>query len=249
MKIIGQLLFLLFISFPILGQDNSTDSITSRYSYDFSEIWLEPTYQGVIGIDNQRIQVKFLTVKKDATYSNIYIVTGKTIVHDNVCDFAGVLNIKTIIEKSNELDKNSYSTVEGEYTIRENPDQSHVGSFKGKFITKFKVVDNKAIAFNGEFSNEGCSEFTGEWTQYEKSIPKVCNWGRQIPPSGESFLFEHCNEGKYQFDMKYLDNGWKSYVIANLNILVDRPDELVKKYTMKDIEHYKLIESREWWKD
>ena len=83
MKIINQLLFLLFISFPILGQDNSTDTITSKYSYDFSEIWLEPTYQGVIGIDNQRIQVKFLTVKKDDTYSNIYIVTGKAIVHDN----------------------------------------------------------------------------------------------------------------------------------------------------------------------
>jgi hypothetical protein len=63
MRTILQILTLYFLVIPILGQDCSYDATFKMLNYDISDIWLNETYQGTIGANNQRIERRIIICK------------------------------------------------------------------------------------------------------------------------------------------------------------------------------------------
>ncbi len=67
---------------------------------DFSSVWTSVNSDqivGIIGDDYRRIQVHFISVIKDVDHPREYFVHGKTMVHNNVCDFQGKIIINELV--------------------------------------------------------------------------------------------------------------------------------------------------------
>jgi len=65
---------------------------------DFSKLWTKTANEnvyGFIGDKYQRIRVKFVSVNKIPSTNN-YVVSGKTMVKTNICDFQGTISITNI---------------------------------------------------------------------------------------------------------------------------------------------------------
>ena len=82
-------------------------NINEIKSIDVSHFWTDSTLQrtrhGFIGLNYRRLDIRFLSVNKNAENSNKYIVTGKSRAFNNICDFQGFIEIKeSYYLKSNE---------------------------------------------------------------------------------------------------------------------------------------------------
>lgn len=184
--------------------------------YDFSTIWLRGniSQNGVIGKNNQRIQIHIDSVYKSINNDKTYIVIGKSKVKENICDFKGEITIISVyIDK--ECDYSEFKNcgdLFASYIFYEDSTQYHSGIFKGitestiyvdKKNKKVKLDESNAIA-DGYWNNT----FVGTWCNYSGTISKKCIWGDYRLP----FTFDFdCGDGEMHPCEKYINNGWKSF--------------------------------------
>lgn len=224
---------------------------------DFSSLWTGKTFQGTIGDYNQRLELRFTAVSKvsDTTYS----VIGKSKVNNNICDFAGQFILSKVEAVKPECDEpyNSEGIIYASYKLEENREQKHVGLFSGANRTMFDETEKGIEQFSGWYSDEGVNIFIGEWQEYGKTVLKYCSWGLQIPPTKGDDLFKHYDNEFYIFNNKYLDKGWKSYVLSNLGSFVTVPagfETDIKRqssdfidFTKEEIDESTKKEAVNWW--
>ncbi|AYL94738.1 hypothetical protein [Mucilaginibacter celer] len=199
----------------ILG---TTDIKQQFANHDLSKLWTVTDNQsvyGFIGDNYQRIRIKFISIKKAGAFT--YVVTGKTKVRDNICNFKGTFTIADLRKYQgtsygvdnkykNKL-KNQY-TILGDYTLTEDSTQKNTGVFKGIFKTDFYVDNNNKIHYDDiDIHADGFTnnEFVGSWAQYTTQKAKRCNWGDyRIPNSGDLDV----GAGEFSANEKYIKNGW-----------------------------------------
>jgi len=258
------LIIAIFTSHALISQNCYQNVNPKDYPKDFSQLWLEKTFQGTIGDQNQRIELRFTSVTQSNSEKQLFIVIGKSKVKDNICDFKGefkILSLEILDLENSECESPDYpfGSISGEYRLFEDSSQNHVGEFKGTFNTMFAEKANQPVYHPGWFSDEGVNEFIGTWQGYDKAYGKYCSWGLQIPPSKKGDLFKHYESEFYLFNPKYLDKGWKTYVISNLKVFIllpvdfERQEARFKKdfitaFGKEEIEMSQNAEKIEWWK-
>ena len=97
MKTLLHLLFFLSLSLSLFAQDCYTEATGESIKSDYCQLWLGRTFQGTIGDDNQRIEIRFIEISKDSESHFKYHMKGKSRVLNNVCDFDGYLIIEQIM--------------------------------------------------------------------------------------------------------------------------------------------------------
>ncbi len=216
------------------------NSLTDLNEYDFSHIWLKTRNKsifGYIGKNYQRFQVKFISVIKEPSENQVYLVFGKSKVNQNICDFQGEIKIREIhLADNSEYPDKKCGMMIFDYTFFENPKQSHVGIFKGKGVSYWYLDSEGAIKYDDlmdaadGFRN---NQFVGIWTEYNKTESKTCNWGDyRIPISGDLDY----GTGEFCPGEKYKTYGWENFLDANFY----EDDEKREKA--------KKAELQEWWK-
>ncbi|MBR8537809.1 hypothetical protein KDU71_19715 [Carboxylicivirga sediminis] len=251
-------LIILMVAWPTLkAQDCYEDKTIEYLRHDFSEIWLHKTFQGTIGDNNQRIQVRFtaITQLNDSTYQAI----GKSKVHSNICDFKGYLQLSKIkiVKAACDEPYNSYGIITATYELNEDSTQNHVGRFTGTLQSMFDKTDEGFQQFPGWYSDEGVNVFKGTWQEYGKTAPKYCSWGLQIPPCPRNDLFRHLENEFYLFNNKYINQGWHSYVLTHLNTFIVVPKSFNSNisaypketitFSEEEISQSQAIENEQWW--
>ncbi len=255
---------IIFLSaFSAQSQDCYSPSTTYSKS-DFSNLWLNKTFQGTIGNSNQRIEVRFLNIIQDANSKLKYRVSGKSKVNKNICDFSGTIELQEVYElNTNNLDCEgpdfASGYVIGTYSLKEDSTQNHVGTFNGSLNSKYVLSDGNIKKYRGWYVSHGVNDFIGTWKEYGSSKPKYCSWGLQIPPTQKNDLFKHYDNEFYIFNTEFLDKGWRTYVVANLNSFISIPldfetdearfsKDFDKSFTAVDISEAREIEQTQWWK-
>ena len=115
------------------------------------------------------------------------------------------------------------------------------------------------MTYRGWYVSHGVNDFIGTWKEYGTSKPKYCSWGLQIPPTQKNDLFKHYDNEFYIFNAEFLDKGWRTYVVANLNSFISIPldfetdearfsKDFDKSFTAADISEAREIEQTQWWK-
>ena len=221
MKRIIQIVTLIFLTIQVFGQDCYIER-KELLQNDFSNIWIGKTYQGTIGDNNQRIEIRFVSVSKinDTTYS----VTGKSKVKSNICDFSGKLLIQNSMELDNkrmECEGPDYSSgfLSGKYELNENETQSHVGLFLGDFKSMYDITSNGFVVYSGWYGQEGVSEFIGEWNDclyndimfLKRDVIDIliANQINKFILIGENVLnFHYSDDSYYQEWFEEIEDGW-----------------------------------------
>jgi hypothetical protein len=204
------------------NQLNKKELVLQFTAKDFSRLWTKTANEnvyGFIGDKYQRIRVKFLSVNKIPSTNN-YVVSGKTMVKTNICDFQGTISITNIRklktlslgvddEYKNKGMKGQYVII-GDYSFSETKGQSHSGTFKGSFETRFYENKNNIIIYDDiDFNSDGYinNEFVGKWGMYNTNFTQACNWGDyRIPNSGDLDI----GAGEFSPNNKYLQSGWQT---------------------------------------
>lgn len=262
MKILILLLNLLFLVTQSFAQDCYKEGSQENLKLNYCQVWLDRTFQGTIEDDNQRIEIRFLEISQNPDISSQYMVEGKSRVHDNVCDFKGVMTIEKIMhldEPNGDCESDlSEGIIYGTYEFNENPNQNHVGIFKGQFKTMFDRKKNLFVINQSVFGQEDFNSFVGIWMAYNKSEKKYCAWGSKLAPSKQENLFKHYDNEFYLFNVKYMSKGWKSYVLSKFNSFIKVPKEFdlnmkrsssdFTEFSGKEIEKAISDEKNEWWK-
>lgn len=191
---------------------------------DYSELYLKTPSKfiyGIIGSKMQRLELKWISINKDPVNHDTYYVYGKTRVKENICEFTGILKIKTIrLHKLNEYDMPYSAKVQPEkigvvfcdYRLTENSKINNTGVFQGICATEF-YIDNDTLHYNN--LRDGADDmtnnsFVGTWTNYKTANTLICNWGDyRIPNLGLDFdcgaaCFEPCKE--------YDKYGWENFI-------------------------------------
>lgn len=221
----------------LCDKENVSICLSEINEFDLSEVWLtkQSSVLGFIGENYQRFYIRFISITKDPTNSNTYLVYGKTRVKQNICDFNGKIEIidaktynqtyrkkllKAALDMGDEEAANRHSKLTGfviaEYSFFENPRQSGSGFLTGVIKSDLYFL-NKDIFFNDlELSisdNYRNNLHVGSWESYKSNTIKNCNWGCfRIPGSGDLDV----GTGLFSPNMKYLENGWKTYYDANV---------------------------------
>lgn len=204
----------------LLSSEEYKDKILK---YDFSPIWTKTgnsSVYGFIGDDYQRLYIKILSVVKDKKNPDTYLISGKSMVKNNICDFSGTIKItkaRVYKEVSADIDDEKKSqgiTQQGiifaDYRFAENKTQNHSGVFEGILYSAW-YRDKKGIQYDDiEIGADGFinNQFAGTWKEYKKETAKTANWGDyRIPLSGELDM----GAGEFAPDQKYLKSGWQNY--------------------------------------
>src|ERR1051326_7059910 len=168
--------------------------------YDLSSLWTKTesaAIYGFIGVNCQRLQMKFLRVEKDPQFPTLYYVKGKSKVKDNTCNFEGritIVDVKENIITERGADDlyvgkvKRQGTISGTYTFREDSTQEHSGFFTGTFETKWYIDMNNKIHYDDieNYSDRYCNnQFSGWWTSHDMKTKLVCNWGDWRVPGGK----------------------------------------------------------------
>jgi hypothetical protein len=191
--------------------------------YDFSGLFTKTDNSivlGFIGDNYQRIRIKLISVTKDNSAPDSYIVYGKSMVKNNIDEFLGKIHISNIrrlnIHQHGCENENKYKgfkgqfMIVGEYSFAENEKQKHSGVFNGTFRSDFFLDKNNHVVYDDiEYCSDSYTnnQFVGEWRSYEGNIVKRCNWGDfRIPNSQDLDI----GAGEFSPDEKYLKNGWQN---------------------------------------
>ncbi len=174
---------------------------------------------GFIGENFQRLFIHFSEVKKESDKK--YYVKGKSKVRNNICDFEGVLTIKMAKEFKIPYHEGADYVIDprtiiqgiliGDYEFFEDSTQSHVGVFKGKFISSFHITESGNVKYNVTSiysDNYMNNQFVGTWKPYSSNNVKIANWGDyRIPDSGDLDI----GVGEFSPADNYLKFGWQTY--------------------------------------
>ncbi|MCU4174868.1 hypothetical protein [Carboxylicivirga sp. N1Y90] len=222
-----------------LGIDEHKSELNS---FDFSSVLLKThssSIYGVIGDDMQRIKIKWISINKDPFNPDTYYAYGKTNVKGNVCEFTGVLKIRTIrLFPKEEYDMPSSSKVNPEkigvlfcdYNLVENKRQLHTGVFKGVSASEFYIHKGKLFYNDLRASADDMSNnlFVGEWISNSTKKSKICFWGDYRVPNVSGF---DCGAAVFSPCSKFDNKGW---------------DDIDEAYNLNDQEALKR-ELEEWW--
>lgn len=198
-------------------------------SEDLSKLFTQTQNEfvyGFIGKEYQRIRVKLITVIK-VPKTNNYVVLGKSMVKNNICNFKGtisVINIRKVKIQSYGVDdefkaKNPKGefVIVGDYEFNETIGQPHAGVFKGSFKTNFYLDSKNVVQYdniNAESDGFTNNQFVGEWKLYNSTFTQQCNWGDyRIPNSGNL----DGGAGEFSPTDQYLKLGWQSVRDAHGN--------------------------------
>ncbi|MGX7666711.1 hypothetical protein [Flavobacterium pedocola] len=210
------------------GKADSKNLLAAFQKENFSGLWLKTDNQniyGVIGKNNRRLLIKFISIKKNELNSQEYYIVGKSSVNGNNCDFKGMITLQEIKEVKNAgfgVDneyqgkiKNQY-LLTAEYVFYEIRGQKNAGAFKGKLETKFYTDNDNSIKYNdigiaadGYFNNG----FTGTWKSYAANKILKCNWGDYRVPNSDCDF--DIGAGEFSVSEKYQMNGWQKKPKAN----------------------------------
>lgn len=258
------ILALNLICFHLIGQDSKSpgewyneyisnfglehnDSKNEFLNYDFSDLILQTSstqIYGVIGQNMQRIQFKWISINKDPNNPENYYVYGKTKVNSNICEFTGILKVKTIrlygegkydMPHNSKVQPGLIGVIFYDYILTENSKEEHTGTFNGIAATEF-FIDNDELFYNDLRRNSddmANNQFVGTWTRHDGEENKLCNWGDYRIPNVSGF---DCGAARFSPCIKYAPNGWLVYMIAN----GASPDRM-------NIEEAKKSESQKWW--
>lgn len=233
------------------------DENDSMYFYDFSKIWtvknikVSPDYfnperpepLGYIGEKYQRLFIHFSDVKKESDTQ--YLVSGKSRVKKNICDFKGYITIESIKRFDIEYLEGADYVIDprtikqglliGSYTLYEDSMQNHSGVFKGVFVSSFYIARQGLVEYNvtSIFSdNYRNNQFKGIWKPYNSTNSKQANWGDYlIPNSGDLNI----GAGGFSPNDRYLSSGWQNYREAYWSIPTN--------------EEAKKDEEQKWWNE
>jgi hypothetical protein len=190
---------------------------------DYTRIWTTTDNKevfGFIGSNYQRLRIKLISVKKDPANAGQYIVSGKSMVKGNLCDFTGKLMVTSIRKHKaihygvdNELKGKGLTgqySIKGNYVFNENREQKYTGIFKGTFRSEFYTTkgdqvhyDDINVASDSYINNQ----FTGTWRSYDGKSNKPCNWGDYRIPNSRDL---DSGAGEFSPADKYLSLGWQS---------------------------------------
>jgi len=215
-------------SFALSLQDSKRKNDLSRsLGYDYSSIWLtennlksrytakDRPQDGAIGLNYQHIEMYIGKVTKSQYHPDTYIVTGKSKVNKNICDFSGEIRLVNLLYgecpdgiDTDDRQKNvKCAVLVAEYTLYEDSAQSHSGVFKGMMecdvrVDKTKMVLNESRYDADDYTNRN---FVGSWTDYKTKKSKHCAWGDVYVPGAVSY-----GDGEKMVCPKYLKYGWQS---------------------------------------
>ncbi|MEW7289943.1 hypothetical protein [Aquimarina sp. 2304DJ70-9] len=223
------------------------DNVLSNYNqFDYTNLWSQTKNHkvlGIIGSDHQRIKVKLISIKKDSTNPNKYLVSGKSIVKGTICDFTGIITLEEIkeVEKLHFGVDNKYQNkgiksqgiLIANYEFKENKNQKHSGIFKGQFYSKWYLSSEDQIEYDkiqsiaDGYSNNA---FIGIWKSYKTGKKKICNWADyRVPKANQDF---DVGAGEFSPSKKYHEKGWENY----------------QKAWLYGNQQAKNVELKEWWK-
>jgi len=226
-----------------------SNSIDQFKKFDFSKIWLKTDNHlvyGIIGEEHQRIRIKLISIDKNPQNPVEYIVYGKSMVKENICDFNGIIRIKEIreiknlhfgVDNENENKRiKSQGILIADYEFKENSEQEHSGIFKGQLYSKWYLDKNGKIRYDDiQFISDSYSNnaFIGVWINYKTEKEKICNWADyRVPKANQDF---DIGAGEFSVAEKYLDKGWIDIALKN-----QVPNEAIKR-------NKKSTETKEWW--
>jgi len=214
--------------------------------FDFSPLFTHTdnaVVYGFIGDNYQRIRVKFLKVTKSQSAPENYLVYGKSMVKDNICEFRGTITIQNIRkykiisygvddEYKNKGIRGQY-VISGNYNFSENESQAQSGTFTGTFQSNFYLDKNNKVHYDDiadvadGYTN---NQFIGRWVSHKINVVKKCNWGDfRVPNSGDLDI----GAGEFSPNEKYLKYGWQTS-----RIFMIAPNDKTAKQA----------EEAEWWK-
>jgi hypothetical protein len=172
---------------------------------------------GYIGKEYQRFYIYFTSISKDSSNPYRYRILGKSKVKDNVCDFAGTMQLSWIrrVHASNECENEIRPAFQGisffSYEFKEDPKQSHSGFFRGTAAILWYLGKKGELRYDDTWN---CADsftnncFVGTWTSYNAKATRPCNWGdARIPFSGDL----DNGAGEFHPHDKYLGSGWGTY--------------------------------------
>lgn len=215
---------------------NKTDQLQKFLKFNYCSIWLSGIKQqnGVIGLNYQRIQIHIDKVTKNKTKSDTYIITGKSKVKDNICNFSGELKLlklfligcsDTTIEKCGQLF--------GSYTLYEDSLHNHCGVFKGIMECSVRLDSTGKRMLLGDCcgdDNYWNRTFIGTWTEYKTGNVKKCIWGDYRLP----FVFDFmCGDGEMRACDKYAMYGWQTFNDNSEYMTVNEKWELKDKWWLR----------------
>ena len=197
---------------------------TSVVKYNFSPLWtktVNSAVYGFIGDDYQRLRIKILSAAKSKNSPDTYLVSGKSMVKNNVCDFSGTIKItsakifKNMHWGVDDEYKNAGIKRQGiilaEYRFAEDKSQTHSGVFQGTLSTGWYIDKNGKLQYDDiESNSDGYrnNQFLGTWKSYKNKSSKNANWGDyRIPFSGDLDI----GAGEFSPMDKYLQFGWQIY--------------------------------------
>jgi len=217
---------------------NHKEELSKLLTYDYSSIWLtenkprssdkyttkDSPQSGVIGLNYQRIDIYIGKVTKSNYNADTYIITGKSKVNKNICNFSGEIRLIKLFYKDCNEDFEEYETAEppkrakstkcavlfAEYVFYEDSAQNHTGVFKGIMVCdvytdKTKMLLNEeALGYPHGYLNR---TFVGTWTDYKIQKPKHCIWSDGFPPYSGYMRY---GDGDYVFCPEYLKYGWQT---------------------------------------
>lgn len=230
----------------ILADENLSkkESKNNFIKYDFAPLWTHTENSAVVGFigsDYQHIRVKIISVAKDKKNSDIYNISGKSLVKNNLCSFSGTMKISKIRlydqmhwgvddEYKNRGVKKQGLLI-GNYNFTEKGCNSS-GVFEGRFASYWYLDKNGKVKYDDiDSEGDGYSNnlFAGIWKSNNGKTTKICNWGDyRIPISGNLDI----GAGEFSPDRKYLKFGWQTYHDAYFNNNQNAVNE----------------EERKWWK-
>lgn len=206
---------------------DSTELLQTYKNYDFSKIWQASKTQttfGIIGEKHQRFYVQFLTVEKDSIHPEVYNVTGKTKVKNNVCDFEGHIYVQSIhrlkqpefgVDDEYKGKTTDQGIINFEFEFFEDNTQNHSGLFVGYGMSKWYLDSRDQMQYDDirTYSNGYCNNaFISKWQKHGASKGKVCIWGDyRVPMAHDDF---DIGAGEFSPNEKYSENGWENYIKA-----------------------------------
>lgn len=205
------------------------NSINQFKKFDFSKLWMQTDNNliyGIIGEEHQRIRIKLISIEKNPQNPVEYLVYGKSMVKETICEFNGTIKIKEIREVVDQhfgVDS-SYANkgirtqgiLIADYEFKENKEQEHSGLFKGQLYSKWYLDKNNNVRYDDiqsisdSYSNNA---FIGVWKSYKTGKEKICNWADyRVPKANRDF---DIGAGEFSVSEKYLGKGWIDIPLRN----------------------------------
>ncbi len=203
---------------PPSDSDSLNEQLVSDIEYaDLGYLWSgspsQDTRLGFVGVNYQRLQIRFLSVIKNYDNPFEYFIYGKSRSAEHVCDLQGSL----VITEVGRLEDNDRSDIirgyaAGDYVMFEDQSCFSAGVYRGSFVTTFYEDEDGTFHYDNlredapGFTN---NEFTGVWEQYYSDSIQTANWGdHRIPGSGD---LDTGSESFYPA-AKYQQYGWKEFL-------------------------------------